>query len=64
MLLSVLAILGLAVVLLALVLHAAESVAQRRLTRKRAELIRLRLQEEPNAQRTIYRKVQIRLSRS
>ena len=64
MLLSVLAILGFAVVLLALVLHAAESVGQRRQTRKRAELIRLRLQEQPAAERTIYRKVQIRLSRS
>jgi hypothetical protein len=64
MLLSVLAILGFAVVLLALVLHGAESVAQRRLARRRAELIRLRLQDEPNTERPIYRKVQIRLSRS
>jgi hypothetical protein len=64
MLLSVLAIVGFAVILLALVLHGAESVAQRRETRRRAELIRLRLREEPDAKRTIYRKVQIRLSRS
>jgi hypothetical protein len=64
MLLTVLAILGFAVVLLALVLHAAESVARRREARKRAELIRLRLQEEPAQQRLAYRKIQIRLSRS
>jgi hypothetical protein len=64
MLLSSLAILGVAVVLLALVLHAAESVAQRRLAHKRDELIRLRLRDEPNTDRVIYRKVQIRLSRS
>jgi hypothetical protein len=64
MLLSVLAILGVAVIVLALVLHAAESVARRRETRKRAELIRLRLQDEPGAERAVYRKVQIRLSRS
>jgi len=64
MLLTVLALLGVAVILLALVLHAAESVAQRRETRRRAELIRLRLHEEPEAERTFYRKVQIRLSRS
>ena len=64
MLLSVLAILGIAVIVLALVLHTAESVAQRRDARKRAELIRLRLQDEPDTERAIYRKVQIRLSRS
>ena len=64
MLLTVLAIAGFAVVLLALVLHTAESLAQRRETRKRAELIRLRLQDEADAERPAYRKIQIRLSRS
>ena len=63
MLPTLLAIVGFAVVVLALVLHAARNVSQRRQTRRRAELIRLRLQDQPE-QRLAYRKVEIRLSRS
>ena len=64
MLLTLLAIVGFAVVVLALVLHAARNVTRRRQTRKRAELIRLRLQEEPAQTRAAFRKVEIRIGRS
>jgi len=64
MLLPLLAVVGFAVVVLALVLHAARNVARRHQTRKRAELIRQRLQDEPNAQRRAFREIEIRLTRS
>lgn len=64
MLLPLLAVVGFAVVVLAIVLNAARNVAKRREARKRAELIRLRLQDEPSAQRLAHRKIEIRLSRS
>ena len=61
-LLTLLSVGGAALIVLALVLHAAQTVALRREARKRAELIRLRLQEEPSGQHVVYRKVSIRLS--
>ena len=64
MLLTLLAVAGFAVVVLALLLNAARNIAKRRQARKRAELIRLRLEEEPSGQRVAYRKIEIRLSRS
>jgi hypothetical protein len=64
MLLTLLTVVGFAVVVLALVLNAARNVARRRRALKRAELIRLRLAEEPSARRVAYRKIEIRLSRS
>ena len=62
MLLSLLAIVGFAVVVLALVLHFARNASRRRQSRKTAELIRMRLADEPGPQRTIYREIPIRLS--
>ena len=64
MLLTLFAVVGFAVVVLALVLHAARNVANRRQARKRAELIRLRLQDPPSSQRVAFREIEIRLSRS
>jgi hypothetical protein len=64
MLLTLSAIAGVALVLAALVLHAARSAAHRRRSLKRAELIRQRLQEETTPQRVAFRKIQIRLSGS
>jgi len=61
-LLTLLSIAGAALIVLALVLHAVQTVALRREARKRAEMIRLRLQEEPSGQHVVYRKVPIRLS--
>ena len=62
MLLSLLAIVGFALVVLALGLHFASQAARRRRSRKTAQLIRMRLQDEPREQRTIYREIPIRLS--
>ncbi|HYV61695.1 MAG TPA: hypothetical protein VE958_03420 [Bryobacteraceae bacterium] len=64
MLLSLLAVAGLAAIVLALALDVARSVAKRRQALKRAELIRSRLQDEPSAERVVYREVEIRLGRS
>ena len=64
MLLSLLAVAGLAAIVLALALDVARSVAKRRQALKRAELIRSRLQDEPSAERVVYREVEIRLRRS
>jgi len=61
MLLSLLAILGLALVVLALTLDAARRAAHRRQCHKKAELIRLRLQEQAAGQRIAYREIPIRL---
>ena len=60
-LLTLLSIAGAALIVLALALHAVQSVALRREARKRAKLIRLRLQEEPSDQHVVYRKIPIRL---
>jgi len=60
-LLTLLSVAGAALIVLALVLHAVQIVAMRREARKRAEMIRLRLQEEPSGQHVVYRKVPIRL---
>jgi hypothetical protein len=62
MLLNVLAILGFLLLALALALHANRTVRRRRQSRKTAELIRLRLQDEPSGQRIAYREIPIRLS--
>ena len=62
MLLPLFAVVGFALLVLALVLLAARNVAMRRQTRRNAELIRLRLAEQPGAQRLGYRKIPIRLS--
>ncbi len=65
MLLTLFAVVGFAVVALALLLNAARGAAKRRQAQKRtAELIRLRLQEEPSVRRVAYRKIEILLSRS
>jgi hypothetical protein len=64
MLLSLLAILGFLVVVLALGLHAKRTFARRRHSRNTAERIRLRLQDEPSRQRIAYREVPIRLNRN
>ena len=61
-LLTLLSVGGAALIVLALVLHAVQNVATRREARKRAELIRLRLQEEPSGQHVVYRKIPIRLN--
>ena len=61
MLLTLLAITGFALIVVALTLHVAGNVARARMTRKRAELIRQRLQEEPSGQHVVYRKIPIRL---
>ena len=62
MLLSLLAIFGLMVLVLALGLHAKRTLTRRRQSRRTAELIRLRLQDEPSGQRIAYREIPIRLS--
>jgi hypothetical protein len=61
-LLTLLSIAGAALIVLALVLHAVQTVAMRREARKRAEMIRLRVQEEPSGQHVVYREIPIRLS--
>jgi len=61
MLPTLIAAVGLALVVLVLLLHTARNVARNRRTRKTAELIRLRLQDEPSAQRIAYREVEIHL---
>ena len=53
---------GAALIVLALVLHAVQTVTLHREARKRAEMIRLRLQEGPSGQHVVYRKIPIHLS--
>ena len=64
MLQTLLAIVGFALIGLALVSLAARNVAMRRQTRRNAELIRLRLAEQPDPPRVAYRKIEIRLGGS
>ena len=62
MLMSLLIVMGLSLLLLAMVVHSARSVANRRKGKKRATLIRLRLQDQPGETRRGYREVPIRLA--
>jgi|KBSMisStandDraft_5_1062788.scaffolds.fasta_scaffold1175265_1 hypothetical protein len=62
MLLSMLAIAGIALVGIALLLHLARNATRRRRSLKNAELIRLRLQDEPSGHRILYREIPIRLN--
>jgi len=61
MLMSLLGVVGVSLIVLAIVFRAARNVANRRKGEKRANLIRLRLQDQPNEPRRAYREVPIRL---
>jgi hypothetical protein len=63
-LLTLLSVAGAVLIVVVLVLHAVQIVALRREARKRAELIRLRVQEEPGGRPVVYRKIPISLSRN
>jgi len=61
MLMSLLGVVGVSLIVLAIVIHAARNVASRRKGEKRARLIRQRLQDQPSEPRRAYREVPIRL---
>jgi len=61
MLMSLLSVAGVALILLAIVFHSARSVANRRRGKKRATLIRLRLEDQSTEPRRAYREVPIRV---
>lgn len=58
---SLLSVIGLALIVLAVVLHSARNAAARRKGRKRATQIRQRLADQPSEPQRIYREVPIRL---
>jgi len=61
MLMSLLSVAGVALILLAMVFHSARNLANRRKGKKRATLIRLRLQYQPAETRPGYCEVPIRV---
>jgi hypothetical protein len=58
---SLLSTAGVALLLLAAIVHSARNAAHRRKGRKRATLMRLRLQDQPSEMRPAYREIPIRL---
>lgn len=61
MLMSLLSVVGVAIILLAVVVDSARNAASRRKVQQRATLIRLRLQDQPSESRPAYREIPIRL---
>lgn len=61
---SLLSVIGMALIMLAVVVHSARKAAVRRKGLKRATQIRLRLEDQPSEPRRIYREVPIRLGQN
>jgi len=62
MLITLLGVVAVSLIVLAIVFHSARNVADRRKGKKRANLIRLRLQDQPSEPRRAIREVPIRLA--
>ena len=62
MLMTLLGIVAVSLIVLAIVFYSARNVADRRKGKKRANLIRLRLQDQPSEPRRAIREVPIRLA--
>ena len=60
MLITLLGVVAVSLIVLAIVFHSARNVADRRKGKKRANLIRLRLQDQPSEPRRAIREVPIR----
>jgi|KBSMisStaDraftv2_1062788.scaffolds.fasta_scaffold18322_3 hypothetical protein len=62
MLITLLGVVAVSLIVLAIVFHSARNVADRRKGKKRANLIRLRLQDQASEPRRAIREVPIRLA--